>query len=348
MENTVSIGAPQTAKVRSYIFDNLRGLAIWCIPISHFTRVGGEFSQGSLSGIVYITINVFVMQLFMFLSGYFSKKVDRARESAFQTFLLPYLFFTLIFYIFRYLYFGHANLDFLKPPFALWFLFSVFFYRYYLKDLVKIKHLLAISIGIYLIAGLLPVDTDYFALGRTISYFPFFLMGYYCTSDRLKSLQKLKKWQSIPLLVLLLGASYGLAFYVKVPVAFYLLKTTAADIGIPWYTDIILRGVVLILAVLWTIVLLNLMPNKKNYLSYIGMNTMPIYIFHLFFRYVVQDVGFPCPNLTVYYLWVFGAASLCAVVFSSPPVAKVYDATLDQLYAGWLKLKKKMIYEQES
>ena len=348
MENNISKEAPKvlTPKQRSFIFDNLRGLAIWCIPISHFTRVGGEFVHGSLGGIVYITINVFVMQLFMFLSGFFSKKVDRARETAFKTFMLPYLLFTLDFYIFRYFYFGHANLDFLKPPFALWFLFAVFFYRFYLKDLVKIKHLLAISIGIYLITGLLPVDTDYFALGRTISYFPFFLMGYYCTSERLKKVQGLKKWQCIPLLAVLLGISYGLAYYVKVPVAFYLLKTTAADIGIAWYTDIIMRAVVLLLAVLWTILLLNLMPNKKNYLAYVGMNTMPIYMFHLFVRYIVKENGFPFINWTAYYLWIFGAASLCVIIFSSPPIAKAYDAVLDKLYDGWLILKKKMVYEE--
>ncbi|MHC1721737.1 MAG: acyltransferase family protein [Aminipila sp.] len=350
MENNVSVEAPKilTAKQRSFIFDNLRGLAIWCIPISHFTRVGGEFHHGSLGGIVYITINVFVMQLFMFLSGFFSKKVDRARESAFKTFMLPYLLFTLIFYIFRYCYFGHANLDFLKPPFALWFLFAVFFYRYYLKDLVKIKHLLAISIGIYLITGLLPVETDYFALGRTISYFPFFLMGYYCTTEKLKSLQCLKKWQCVPLLAILIGISYGLAYYVKVPVAFYLLKTTAADIGITWYMDIIMRAAILVLAVAWTILLLNIMPDKKNYLTYVGMNTMPIYIFHLFVRYIIKDYGFPCPNWTIYYIWLFGTASLCAIVFSSPPIAKTYDKVLDLLYQGWIKLKEKMLYDDAS
>ena len=35
---------------------------MWSIPISHFTRVAGHFSQASLGGVVYITINVFVMQ----------------------------------------------------------------------------------------------------------------------------------------------------------------------------------------------------------------------------------------------------------------------------------------------
>lgn len=348
MGNDIKIESPSISnkKQRNFMFDNLRGLAIWCIPISHFTRVGGGFSQDSLSGVAYITINVFVMQLFMFLSGYFSKKVDRARESAFKTFMLPYLVFTLVFYIFRYCYFGHANLNFLKPPFALWFLFSTFFYRYYIKDLIKIKYLFLISIGVYLITGIMDVDTTYLALGRTLSYFVFFVMGYYCTNERLKSLQRLKIWQSILLLGLLIGISYVIAYYVDIPVEFYLLRTNAEAIGITWYMDIIMRFIVLILSATWILLLLNIMPNKKNYFTYVGMNTMPIYIFHLFLRYVVEDYGLPNSNWIEYNLWIFGLASVCVVVLSSPPIAKFYDKIFEKLYEGWIKIKKKMIIEE--
>ena len=75
-------------KQRDYVFDALRGLCMWSIPISHFTRMGGHFSQGSLSGLVYITINVFVMQAFMFLSGYFSKNPDTIRVKEIEIFLV--------------------------------------------------------------------------------------------------------------------------------------------------------------------------------------------------------------------------------------------------------------------
>lgn len=326
---------------RNYMFDTFRGLLIWSIPLSHFTRVGGHFEQDSLSGIIYITINVFVMQAFMFLSGYFSKKPDRAKESAFQTFMLPYLFFTFIFYLFRYWYFGNANLDFLKPPFALWFLFSAFFYRYFLQEYSKLRGLFFISLALYLGAGSIPgLETDYFALGRTLSYFVFFVMGYFCTKERLEKLQFLKIWQSIILGIGLLAVSYYLAFYVDVPVKFYLLKTTAAEIGITWYEDLLMRVLILVLSTLWIILMINILPTKKTYLAYVGVNTMPVYIFHLFLRYVVQDYGFPNPNPFVYYGCIIGGASLCAIVFSSPPVAKFYNFMLDNLYAGWLKLKR--------
>lgn len=337
----------QVSRVRDYTFDNFRGLLIWSIPISHFTRVGGEFMQASPGGIVYITINVFVMQAFMFLSGYFSKNVDRARETAFKTFMLPYLIFTLVFYIFRYLYFGHALLNFLKPPFALWFLFSAFFYRFCLKDLVKIKPLLIIALVVYIFTGqIFYLNDDILALGRLVSYFPSFLLGYYCTAENLKKCRSLKIWQTGLLGIFLLGISYILAYHVDVPIGFYLLKIPAADLGMVWYIDILMRIVLIPLSCAWIVFMLNIMPNKNNYLAYVGTNTMPIYMFHLFIRYIVEQNGFPTTDPRIYYMWVFGLASLCVVVFSSPPIAKMYDKGLEWLYDRWIDLKKKMVVKE--
>lgn len=329
---------------RNYMFDTFRGVLIASIPVSHFTRVAGEFSQGSLGGIVYITINVFVMQAFMFLSGYFSKKPDRARETAFKTFMLPYLVFTLIFYFFRYFYFGAAHLNFLMPPFALWFLFSVFFYRFFLKDLIRIKHLVPLCILLYLAAGQIPVFNEFLALGRTVSYFPFFMLGYYCSKERLESLQRLKTWQSVILGIVLIGISCGLAFEAVVPVGFYLLKTTAAGVGVAWWLDIIMRALIFVLACAWIILMINILPTRKNYLTYVGINTMPIYIFHLFIRYVIKANGLPSVNWGIYYLCIFGIAALCVVVLSSPPVAKAYDKAFDQLDGIYLRIKHLLFY----
>jgi len=319
-------------KERNYIFDNLRGLLIWCIPISHFTRVGGDFSQASLSGIVYITINVFSMEAFVFLSGYFSKKPDRARETSYKTFLLPYLVWTFVFFLFRYAYFGSAHLNFLIPPFALWFLWSLFFFRFLLKDLIKIKYILPISLILYLLAGQIPIFGNFMALGRTISYLLFFMLGYYCNTDHIQQIQNLNKYKTGLLGISLVFSSVIIAFFVEIPVAFYLLKVPAAALGMSWYSDIICRAAVILLASGWIIFFLNILPNKINYLTHVGITTMPIYIFHLFVRYVIEEYGFPNPNPIVYYSCIFGLGTLCVLVFSSKPFATVYDKLMDFFY----------------
>ena len=322
-------------KQRDYMFDTFRGLLMWSIPLSHFTRVAGNFHQDSLSGVIYITINVFVMQAFVFLSGYFSKKPDRSKETSFHTFMWPYLLGIPFFYLVRLLIFGHANWNLDQPPFALWYLWALFFYRYFTKEWMKIPYILELSIVLYLFAGQIPFLTGVLGLGRMVSYFPFFVMAFYCTGDQLKKLQCLKKWHCWLLGVVLLGISCVLAFCVpQLPVGFYLLKTTAANLGIPWYWDIFGRLMVLFLAWGWIILMVNILPSKKNYLAYVGMNTMPIYILHLIVRYLIKvhGIGFgvvEADNPVVYYLLIIGLASLCAVVFSSKPVAAVYDFVVE-------------------
>ena len=322
-------------KQRDYMFDTFRGLLMWSIPLSHFTRVAGNFHQDSLSGVIYITINVFVMQAFVFLSGYFSKKPDRSKETSFHTFMWPYLLGIPFFYLVRLLIFGHANWNLDQPPFALWYLWALFFYRYFTKEWMKIPYILELSIVLYLFAGQIPFLTGVLGLGRMVSYFPFFVMAFYCTGDQLKKLQCLKKWHCWLLGAVLLGISCVLAFCVpQLPVGFYLLKTTAANLGIPWYWDIFGRLMVLFLAWGWIILMVNILPSKKNYLAYVGMNTMPIYILHLIVRYLIKvhGIGFgmvEADNPVVYYLLIIGLASLCAVVFSSKPVAAVYDFVVE-------------------
>ena len=339
----------ETIKQRDYMFDTFRGLLMWSIPISHFTRVAGQFSQDSFGGVIYITINVFVMQAFVFLSGYFSKKPDRSKETSFHTFMWPYLLGIPFFYLVRLLIFGNANWNLDQPPFALWYLWALFFYRYFTKEWMKIPYILELSIVLYIFAGQIPFLTGVLGLGRMVSYFPFFVMAVYCTGDQLKKLQCLKKWHCAVLGAVLLGISCILAYCVpQLPVGFYLLKTTAANLGIPWYWDIFGRVMVLFLAWGWIILMVNILPSKKNYLAYVGMNTMPIYILHLIVRYLIKvhGIGFgivPTDNPVVYYVLIIGLASLCAVVFSSKPVAAVYDFVVEGTWKIFLWLLARIV-----
>lgn len=334
------INQSNTGSAREFFWDNFRGILIWTIPISHFTMAGGHYTQHSLSGVIYITINVFVMQAFVFLSGYFSKRPERARETAFKTFLFPYLLLVPIFYCVRYLYFGGAKLSWIDPPFALWYLVALFLYRFLLMDLIRFKYILPLSIVLYLVAGQLSFLGNPLAGGRVVSYFPFFLLGYYCQKEHVDKIRSLKKLPTALLGGFLVGVSILLAYVSPIPSFFYLLKRDAGVVGIVWWMDILMRVVDFVIPCLWIVFMLNIVPKGKNYLTYVGITTMPIYILHLIVRYGVGKVGFPDWNVFIYYACIFGLASLCVVVFSSKPVAKVYNGFFDVAYdKGYLTLK---------
>ena len=289
-------------KQRDYMFDTFRGLLMLSIPMSHFTKMsgnlysslylGGGFPQDSLAGWVYITINVFVMQAFMFLSGYFSKKPDRARETAFGTFMWPYLVWTTFYFLVRWFFFGSAHLEYLTPPFALWFLFALFFYRYFLKDMVKFQWLLPLSIFLYLLAGQVQEWADFMSLGRAVSYFPFFLLGYYCSKERLAWLQQLKKHPVVLAIMGVVLVLISVALCKWGPnVGWYLLRESVHSFDMLWWQDTLGRLGILVLSSAWIVFAINVIPSKKNFISFVGSNTMPVYIFHLTLRYVIQFYG---------------------------------------------------------
>ncbi len=333
---------------RDYVFDTFRGLCMWAIPISHFTRMAGHFSHASLSGVVYITINVFVMQAFMFLSGYFSKKPEKSRQIAFKTFLWPYILSIFFFYGVRKLLWGSATLYFDRPPFAMWFMFALFLYKLFQKNYVKIPHFFGISFAAYLAAGCIPFLTEFLSLGRLVSYFPFFFLGYYCQSEHIAKIKSLRKWQCWVLAAVLIGISIFLAYgLVDIPVEWYLLRRPGAEIGVDFLTDILGRLVLFFLGCGWIVLMLNILPDKDNYVAYVGRNTMPVYIFHLVVRQWIKKHGItlglftlPADDSVLYYVLIFGLASLCVVVFSSKPVSRFYDFVVDGLYDVFMWLLK--------
>lgn len=338
-------------KQRDYVFDTFRGLCMWSIPISHFTRMAGHFSHDSLGGVVYITINVFVMQAFMFLSGYFSKKPEKSRKIAFQTFLWPYILSIFFFYGVRRLLWGSATLYFDRPPFAMWFMLALFLYKVFQKNYIKIPHFFGISVAAYLTAGCIPFLGEDFSLGRIVSYFPFFFLGYACTPEHIEKIKSLKKWQCAVLGTVLIGISVWLAYgLLEIPVEWYLMRRPGAEIGVSWYADILMRLLLAVLGILWIVLMFNILPGKDNYLAYVGRNTMPVYILHLVVRQWIKKHGItmglfalPAAGTPLYYVLVFGLASLCVVVFSSKPISKAYDFVVDGLYTVFMRFVKNLL-----
>ena len=224
----------------------------------------------------------------------------------------------------------------------MWFMVTLFLYKVFQKNYIKIPHFFAMTFVLYLIAGCLPFLTDYLSLGRIVSYFPFFFLGYYCTSEHIAKIKCLKKWQCAVLGIFLIGVSCFLAFGVpQVPVGWYLMKDPGSFTGVIWWLDILMRAVLFIIGALWIILMFNILPSKDTYLAYVGRNTMPVYILHLVVRQWMKKHGgislglFPMPaaSSVLYYVMVFGFASLCVVVFASKPVSKGYDWVVDTTYA---------------
>ncbi|MCH5177460.1 MAG: hypothetical protein J1F25_05505, partial [Prevotellaceae bacterium] len=148
-----------------------------------------QFSANTSCIAMHQWIYVFHMPLFIFISGYFSRKKD------YKHFLLdcwrllePLIIFQLLNLGLKYRWEGYISIkDVLTPWWILWYLLSLIYWRALLqiipkKILQNTKLLIVASFAICILVGFLPFNR-FLSLQRTFSFLPFFFLGY-CLKEK--------------------------------------------------------------------------------------------------------------------------------------------------------------------
>lgn len=322
---------------RNYLFDNIKAFLIFSVVIAHYYKMSGSFAPGTFGGVVYTISFSYIMQGFLFVSGYFSKNPDRCRTAAFQTFLFPYLILMPVMYCVRYLNFGNANLDLTMPTMALWYLLTLFFYRYFLRNLIRIKNILPISIAVSLASGFIPFLDSSLSLGRTFSFLPFFLLGYYFKEEWIIWIKKVPKTYGVLTLAILVSICTFVAFSGIIPLAVLYMKAPYVSTGLSWPEGIVVRTLILLFAMAWIFVIVNLAPQRRTFLSLIGRNTMTVYVMHIIIRYILQYYGGFFGQDMMSYLVLSTFAAVTLWIFSRPAFAAGYQTAMDLLYERTIK-----------
>ena len=145
------------AKKRDFMMDNVKALLLFLVAFGHTLDV----YKGSGGVELYIMkyIYLFHMPLFAFITGYFTKNFERARETAVEKCLMPYLIFQGVYVIMAnvMIYAGLAsfnsdvfNSSILIPSSAFYYLLAVFFWKIFAKDIMRVKYplILAVLLGL--------------------------------------------------------------------------------------------------------------------------------------------------------------------------------------------------------
>lgn len=235
--------------------------------------------------LLYKTVYIFHMPAFIYLTGYFAKYSVR---KLLKHLCLPYFVFQTAYLLFaKYILEENVILQYTTPYWILWYLLVII--EYYLlmplfpSDNSPKKYLLlTVSLVIALLAGFDTSIGYYMSLARAFTFFPFFLMGYYRLSFvRILLRKQIFKKVHLPLMVSVCMAAAGTVFLIKKDVSSGLLYGSysyAACEGSP-----LLRLIIICTAVMWLELLFLLIPKAElPFISVIGHNTMPIFIFHGF------------------------------------------------------------------
>ena len=163
---------------------------------------------------------LFLMPVFIFVSGYFSKKSDSDEyyRKTISNCLIPYLLFDFIYGLFEFngSVWGSAA-AILYPRWTLWFLLSLFMWRIMVKPVSLIRGAFWLSVLFSLFVGFTEMGV-FMSLSRTFGFFPFFLAGYLIPEQYIEKVRKMNKW----------NAAFALAFAVG---SLFVIQSLEVDIS---------------------------------------------------------------------------------------------------------------------
>jgi fucose 4-O-acetylase-like acetyltransferase len=325
-------GSAGTQKQRSYMFDNLKALLIFLVVLGHMFSL----MHNDVTISLYRCIYSFHMPLFIFVSGYFSKNLDKSYRNAFESCLLPYIVFQIVYTL---IFESPNTLNIFLPQYAMWYLLSLFLMKVSARYLLNIKFILPISFIVAIYTGCLSSVTAILSLSRTLVFLPFFLMGVMCTEETIERIRKFPKWLTAPVLLLLMTVMCLPEEYLKIPTAMFEGSTAYHWVDLSLIHGSILRGVLMLAAVIASICVINLVSGKRNFFSALGERTIVIYILHIALRRWAEtligyyNLGPQIAQINEFALTgiYFAAAVAITALFSMPFFHKGYTWSMGKL-----------------
>lgn len=314
---------------RDLFYDNCKGLLMILVVLCHFLGYCIIKSDTFVRAFI-LFIYYFHMPLFIFISGYFSKNVDKCREKAFRDLFMVFVVAQVFWIIFKFLtngsvYYLHHPLD---PGYAIWYIVALFFWRVFLKDIVKLRGALVIA---FLISPIVMFLTDaemVLALNKTVGFLFFFLLGYYVNGDVMQKLRAIPAWVGALGLAVILAVTYFIIAKEILPYGgtkaifmhtFNMADASGVGIGLLSYYGAI------IVSVITSVCVIAVIPEKRTFLCKIGEDTLPLYLSHTYFLILVGLLfdGVPLSHGAQYGICL-GISLILIVIFSTFAYRKLF------------------------
>lgn len=268
---------------RIALFDNIKALLIVLVVFGHMMHPVHN-DNPVLSGCFDI-IYLFHMPMFVLVSGLFAKgtyrdgrlNIDRIISFfvlgvAFQAALLLVNGTTL------------TPIKLLRFPSAPWYLIAMGWWSAATPLLYRLgtKKGLALSLALAVLVGFIELEQGFLAISRTLSFLPWFALGYYLRPDQLLRLKRTRlPWVAVALAVAV--ASLRLfdpeAYQPFIPMVY-----GDNPYAGPGFGGVIARGFAMLIALVFSVAILKLVPERRCRLTALGGRTLQIYLLHRLIR----------------------------------------------------------------
>ena len=286
---------------RISFYDNLKFILILLVVIGHLLQyqLDSSYAKG-----IFLFIYSFHMPLFIFVTGFFAKKIISGpadkRMNKIISYLLIYLIFKILILLFqRFVIRQPYSLSLLVVDDSPWYLLAtiIWIILVTITKTIKPRYMFIFSVICCLFIGYESNITDQFALSRVFVFFPFFLLGYYLTSNQLISfINKLhEKKINIILALIILAAIFTLFMLFGNELYFVRGLLTARNpyvsLEIPFnipLAGMFLRLIWIIYNIFIAIIIFTLIPRRKLFITKLGSRTLQVYVLQYFVTHILN------------------------------------------------------------
>lgn len=315
--------SPAATRRRDPYLDNVKAILIVLVVVGHAVAPVAMPLESALYAWVYS----FHMPAFVLVSGYLSRRFTLSRQSAgglVAQLLVPYLVFTLIQAAQRALLHGSFEVDPLLPGWTLWFLLALFWWRLATPLLRRLPSpvLLVGSVGVSLTASLGDGVPQWLAVGRTLSFLPFFALGLLLTPEHVAAIRR-PVGRTVAVTVGALGVlTVFLVLLPLVPSTALQLSVGSAALQLGTGPGVLVRLLTLGIGLAGSAAVLALAPRGRHWWTDLGRHSLTIYLLHAVVLYPLRTADHlvwvdSVPELA---LAVLLAVALAAVLGSGPVV----------------------------
>ena len=326
---------------RNYLADNCKMLLIVLVVFGHLLTATGARADSDAWLSVYLVVYSFHMPAFMFLSGLFAKSDANSTGKAVINLTTLYIVMTLLVAGADYIAYGEFDFNLLVPVYSAWYLLALLMMRAVLPALDNIRGIIVILVIISIIAPVSGKLGEFLSLARFVYFLPFFMLGFKCGIGGIGKIREIVRghWKWV-VLIAYICCMIAILYCVQhgyIDYKFLKGRHSYASLGV----DIVFVGMLMRLLAIGTaclaiVVLLVFMPEKKNVLTYIGTNSLSVYILQAAIMRLFPEISGVDP-FVLGFASLFIALPLSAILAARPLTdALKYPADLAVKYL-WLK-----------
>ncbi|MCU6432844.1 acyltransferase family protein [Undibacterium sp. Jales W-56] len=280
-----------SSQSRNLRIDNIKAVLIFLVVFGHLIELhitGDHFLRS-----VWIFIYSFHMPMFALVSGMLSKASldDRQSNQLVKNIVIPLFVFEVLYESIELLLKGSLSVysALFAPYWMLWYLMSLLCWRLMLPIFARLQFPVVMALGVSLVASYSESSGYFLSIARTLTFFPFFLLGWKFGPTIFDRTKKRLLLISLPVVAIAIIASFLLKSdfdYRWLYGSYSLSRLGMANLTGTLYqiAQYVLSGVI-------GLACLHLLSRKNWGLAQIGQRSIYVFLWHGLALIVLQETG---------------------------------------------------------